>query len=137
MTGQRRDLNREKFKAEKLTAVFNNPDSNANKNLKYLSNAMDIRSRLPQFHPNSKMQCLSKSRGDIVVIKRGIDSKAIFTIHNMTENKINYRFSDYEYTKLISNELNMQDYLTSNKYNSNNIELDPFQVIWLGFLIDD
>ena len=29
----------------------------------------------------------------------------------------------------------MQDYLTSNKYNSNNIELDPFQVIWLGFYL--
>ena len=83
------------------------------------------------------MECLSKSRGDIVVIKRGIGSKAVFTIHNMTENKINYRLSDYESTKLIKNDLNMQDYLTSNKYNFNNIELDPFQVIWLGFLIDD
>ena len=55
----------------------------------------------------------------------------------MTNNKINYRFSEYKFTKLINNDLNMQDYLTSNKYNSNNIELDPFQVIWLGFLTDD
>ena len=137
MTGQRRDLNREKFKSEKLAAVFNNPESNANKNLKYLRNAMDVRSNLPQFHPQSKMECLSKSRADIVVIKRGIGSNAVFTIHNMTENKINYRFIDYEFTKLFNNDLKMQDYLTSNKYNSNNIELDPFQVIWLGFLIDD
>ena len=55
----------------------------------------------------------------------------------MTENKINYRFIDYEFNKLIKNDLNMKDFLTSNKYNSNNIELDPFQVMWLGFLIDD
>jgi len=34
MTGQRRDLNREKFKSENLSAVLNNPESNANKNLK-------------------------------------------------------------------------------------------------------
>ena len=137
MTGQRRDLNREKFKSEKLEAVFKNPESNANKNLRYLRHAMDVRSQLPQFHPQSQMECLSKNRADIVVIKRGIGSKAVFIIHNMTENKINYRFIDYEFNKLIKNDLNMQDYLTSNKYNSNNIELDPFQVIWLGFLTDD
>ncbi len=137
MTGQRRDLNREKFKSENLAAIFKNPESNANKNLRYLRSAMDVRAKLPQFHPQSQMECLSKSRSDIVVIKRGIGSKAIFTIHNMTENKINYRFMDYEFNKLIKNDLNMQDYLTTNKYNSNNIELDPFQVIWLGFLIDD
>ena len=137
ITGQRRDLNREKFKSEKLSAVFRNPESNAYKNLRYLRNAMDVRSKLPQYHPQSQMECLSKNRGDIVVIKRGFGSNAIFSIHNMTENKINYRFIDYEFTKLIKNDLNMQDYLTSNKYNSNNIELDPFQVIWLGFLIDD
>ena len=83
------------------------------------------------------MECLSKNRSDIVVIKRGIGLKAVFTIHNMTENKVNYRFSDNELTRLRNNEFNMKDYLTSNKYNSNNIELNPFQVIWLGFLLDD
>ncbi len=137
MTGQRRDLNREKFKSENLSAVFKNPESNANKNLRYLRNAMDIRASLPQFHPKSEMKCLSKSRGDIVVIKRGVGLNAVFTIHNMTENKVNYRFNDLELTKLINNDLIMKDYLTSNKYNCNNIELNPFQVIWLGFLIDD
>ncbi len=137
MTGQRRDLNREKFKSEKLSAVFKNPESNANKNLRYLRNAMDVRGKLSQFHPHSNMECLSKSRGDIVVIKRGIGTNAVFAIHNMTDNKINYRLSDHEFTKLFKNDLNMKDYLTSSKYNSNNIEIDPFQVIWLGFFIDD
>ena len=137
MTGQRRDLNREKFKSKKLVSVFKNPDSNANKNLKYLKNAMDIRANLKQFHPQSKMECFSKGRGDIVVIKRGFGADAVFAIHNMTENKINYRFSDNDFAELIKNDLKMNDYLTSKKYNLNNIELNPFQVIWLGFLIDD
>ena len=96
---------------------------------------MDIRSKLVQFHPNSKMECLSKGRSDIVVIKRGVGSEAIFTIHNMTENKINYRLNDECFSDLIRNDLNMCDYLTSNKYNFKNISLDPFQVIWLGSLI--
>ena len=49
MTGQRRDLNREKFKSEKLAAVFNNPESNANKNL----NTSEMQWMLEQNYLNS------------------------------------------------------------------------------------
>ncbi len=134
MTGQRRDLNREKFKSENLIAVLNNPESNANKNLKYLRNAMDVRSELKQFHPCSEMKCLSKGRSDIVVIKRSKGPESIFAIHNMTENKINYQLNDNDLPKIIDNDFNTQDFLTSTKYNCKNISLDPFQVIWLSAL---
>jgi len=134
MTGQRRDLNREKFKSENLLAVLNNPESNANKNLKYLRNAMDVRSKLKQFHPCSQMKCLSKGRSDIVVIKRGIGPESVFAIHNMTENKINYQLNDNDLPKIIDNDFNTHDFLTSTKYNCKNISLDPFQVIWLSAL---
>ncbi len=134
MTGQRRDLNREKFKLENLLSVLNNPESNANKNLKYLRNAMDVRSELKQFHPCSEMKCLSKGRSDIVVIKRGSGSESVFAIHNMTENKINYQLNDNDLPEIIDNDFNTQDFLTSNQYNWKNISLDPFQVIWLGAL---
>jgi len=134
MTGQRRDLNREKFKSENLSAVLNNPESNANKNLKYLCNAMDVRSELKQFHPRSQMKCLSKGRSDIVVIKRGKGPESVFAIHNMTENKINYQLNDNDIPKIIDNNFNTHDFLTSTKYNCKNISLDPFQVIWLSAL---
>ena len=134
MTGQRRDLNREKFKLDNLLSVLNNPESNANKNLKYLRNAMDVRSNLKQFHPSSEMKCLTKGRSDIVVIKRGKGPKSIFSIHNMTDNKINYQLNDNDLPQTLDNDLNMQDFLTSTKYNWKNISLDPFQVIWLGSL---
>ncbi|ABV50542.1 Glycoside hydrolase family 13 [Prochlorococcus marinus str. MIT 9215] len=134
MTGQRRDLNREKFKLENLLAVLNNPESNANKNLKYLRNAMDVRSTLKQFHPCSQMKCLSKGRSDIVVIKRGKGLESVFAIHNMTENKINYQLNDNDLPKIIDNDFNAHDFLTSTKYNCKNISLAPFQVIWLNVL---
>ncbi len=134
MTGQRRDLNREKFKSDNLLSVLNNPESNANKNLKYLRNAMDVRSELKQFNPCSEMKCLSKDRSDIVVIKRGKGPKSIFAIHNMTENKINYQLNDNDLPQILDNVSNMQDYLASTKYNWKNISLEPFQVIWLGSL---
>ncbi len=133
-TGQRRDLNREKFKSENLLSILNNPDSNANKNLKYLRNAMDVRSELKQFHPCSEMKCLSKGRSDIVVIKRSKGPESVFAIHNMTENKINYQLNDNDLPKIIDNDCNTQDFLTSTKYNCKNISLDPFQVIWLSAL---
>ena len=131
-TGQRRDLNREKFKSDNLLSVFNNPESNANKNLKYLCHAMDVRSESKQFHPCSEMKCLSKGRSDIVVIKRGKGPESVFAIHNMTENKINYQLNDYDLPEIIDNHFNMKDFLASTKYNCKNISLDPFQVIWLG-----
>jgi sucrose phosphorylase len=132
VTGQRRDLNREKFKSENLLSVLNNPESNASKNLKYLRNAMDVRSKLKQFHPSSEMECLSKGRSDIVVIKRGKGSQSVFAIHNMTDNKINYQLNDHDLPEILNNDFNMRDFLGSSKYNWKNISLDPFQVIWLG-----
>jgi sucrose phosphorylase len=131
MTGQRRDLNREKFKIDNLLSVLNTAESNANKNLKYLCNAMDVRSKLKQFHPCSEMKCLSKGRSDIVVIKRGEGTKSVFAIHNMTENKINYQLNDNDLSEIIDNDFNMRDHLTTTIYNWKNISLDPFQVIWL------
>ena len=134
VTGQRRDLNREKFKLDNLLSVLNNSESNANKNLKYLTNAMNVRAKLKQFHPSSEMKCLSKGRSDIVVIKRAKGPKSVFAIHNMTENKINYQLNDNDLPKIFDNDFNSQDFLTSTKYNWKNISLDPFQVIWLSAL---
>ena len=110
MTGQRRDLNREKFKFDNLLSLLNNPESNANKNLMYLRNAMKVRSELKQFHPSSLMECLSKGRSDIVVIKRGKGPESIFAIHNMTDNKINYRLNDNDLPAIKNNDFNMHDF---------------------------
>ena len=132
-TGQRRDLNREKFEYEKLSITLNNFDSYASKNLNTLKKAMDIRSNLKCFNPNSEMKSLSKGRSDIVVFRRGIGNQSIWVIHNVTDNKLNYSVDDVDMNNLLSNVFNMKDYLTGNKYNIKNIQLDPFQVIWLGF----
>ena len=134
LTGQRRDLNREKFDYENLSSILDNPESNANKNLEYLKNAMNVRSNLKQFHPASQMECLSYGRSDIVVIKRGKGLESVYTIHNITDYKINYQLYDQDLPVINTNNLSMRDLLTSNKYNCKNIRLDPFQVIWLSYL---
>ena len=98
-TGQRRDLNREKFELDKLILVLNNSDSYASKNLKFLSHAMKTRSKLISFHPSSKMKCLSKDRSDIIVIQRGEGLNTLIAIHNFTENKLNYSININEFNK--------------------------------------
>ena len=130
MTGQRRDLNREKFNFDELSLNLKNKQSYANKNIKYLSNAMDIRSRLESFHPSSKMKCLSLDRSDLVVIRRGIGIESIWAIHNFTANKLNYVINDSEVLNTLNINTTFKDYLTGAKYNKS-IVLDPFQVIWL------
>ena len=52
----------------------------------------------------------------------------------MTENKINYQLNDNDLPKMIDNDFNTHDFLTSTKYIYKNISLEPFQVIWLSAL---
>ena len=132
-TGQRRDLNREKFKYEELFLTLKNNDSNASRNIKFLSKAMEIRACLEAFHPSSEMQCLTKDRSDLVVIKRAVNEKIILAIHNFTENKLNYLVNDQVFINEFSNNSKLKDHLSGKSYSNLSVVLDPFQVIWLGF----
>ena len=132
MTGQRRDLNREKFKYEELSLILQHKESNASRNINFLSKAMEIRANLKAFHPSSEMECLTKDRSDLTVIKRGKNESLVLAIHNFTENKLNYSINDSELLNLLSNKCELKDYLTDKKYSSLSIVLEPFQVIWLG-----
>ena len=132
MTGQRRDLNREKFKYEELSLILQHKESNASRNINFLSKAMEIRANLKAFHPSSEMECLTKDRSDLTVIKRGKNESLVLAIHNFTENKLNYSINDSELLNLLSNKCELKDYLTDKKYSSLSIVLEPFEVIWLG-----
>ncbi|MBK17011.1 MAG: glycosidase [Prochlorococcus sp. SP3034] len=137
MTGQRRDLNREKFINDKLLLTLNNRDSNASRIITFLSDAMRIRSSLEAFHPSSKMKSLTKNRSDLIVIRRGEELNSIWTIHNITENKLNYLLNDPDILDSLDNNIFFKDYLTGNKYSNLNITLEPYQVMWIGILIND
>ncbi len=131
-TGQRRDLNREKFELDKLLLVLNNCDSYASKNLKYLSHAMKTRSKLKSFHPSSSMRCLSNDRSDLIAIKRGEGSNALIAIHNFTENKLDYSINTNEFNKNKENYSSFKDYLSGRIYKNLNFVLHPFDVLWIG-----
>ena len=133
ITGERRDLNREKFDYEKLLTQLNDFNSNARRNLTILSNAMKIRSELKPFHPSSDMKCLTKDRPDVVTIQRSSGDNSIFAIHNITENKINYSINKDFINPSLNKEILLKDYLCGKEYNNLNIVLEPFQVVWIGY----
>ena len=133
-TGQRRDLNREKFELDKLVLELDNDDSYASKNLKFLSNAMKIRSSLISFHPSSEMKCFSKDRSDVIVIKRGEGMNSLIAIHNFTENKLNYSINDHELFNNREKSSIFKDFLSGKIYKNLNFVLNPFDVLWIGLV---
>jgi len=132
ITGERRDLNREKFEFEKLLIDLNDINSNANKNLNFLRNAMKIRSELDSFHPISEMECLTKDRPDVVAIRRGIGDNSIYALHNFTDKKLNYSIKNDKITSLTNERITFKDYLSEKEYFNLNFVLEPFQVLWIG-----
>ena len=132
LTGERRDLNREKFDFDKLLIKLNDKDSNASKNLMVLSRAMQIRAKVKAFHPAAEMKCLTKNRPDVVVIQRGEGSDSIFAIHNITDNRIDYSLRNSYLRNLSRNKLCFKDFLSGVEYTDLNFLLEPFQVLWIG-----
>jgi len=131
MTGERRDLNREKFDFDKLLIQLEDKNSIASKNLKILSNAMKIRSKIKSFHPSAEMKSLTKGRRDIVAIHRGVENSSIIAIHNLTDNKLDFSINDC--LNFSSNPLcTYHDFLSGKEYDNLNFVLDPFQVLWIG-----
>jgi len=129
-SGQRRDINRERFNAKTLFLNLEDPKSPASKNLKFLKSAMNIRSKLKCFDPGAEMNCLSKDRSDLVIISRGKSQERLLAIHNMTNSRLSFSFTDSLYTTSLSSS-HWKDYLNNIEFFDNNIELKPYAVHWL------
>ena len=83
-TGQRRDLNREKFEANQLLDVLKNFDSPASKNISYLTHIVKVRSRLKAFHPEASMKCISTNIANCVILQRGLAEESVYVICNLS-----------------------------------------------------
>ncbi len=132
-TGQRRDLNREKFEANNLLEQLKNFDSPASKNISYLSHVIKVRSRLKAFHPEAYMKCIATNIDHCIIIQRGLDEDRVYVICNMSDKylyvpRLNQSdFLELDFTK------NLIDNITGSHLNNNIIKLNPFQVMWISF----
>ncbi len=131
-TGQRRDLNREKFEANKLEELLKNFNSPASKNISYLSHVVKVRSRLKAFHPESFMRCISHKIPNCIIIQRGVNENKLYVICNMSDKCINFPLSNEIDLMPISSNNRLIDNITGSILNADNIELNPYQVVWLS-----
>ena len=131
-TGQRRDLNREKFEANKLIERLNNFDSPASKNISYLSQVIKVRSRLKAFHPEAFMKCISSNISNCVIIQRGSDEDRVYVISNMSDKHLNISlFNEIGLFKL-SSKKRLIDNITGSNLNTGSFTLNPYQVVWVS-----
>tara|TARA_B100000700_G_scaffold317576_1_gene409194 strand:+ start:698 stop:2509 length:1812 start_codon:yes stop_codon:yes gene_type:complete len=131
-TGQRRDLNREKFEANKLIEQLKNFDSPASKNISYLSHVIKVRSRLSAFHPEAFMKCISTNIDNCIIIQRGLNDESVYVICNMSDKCLNIsRLNELNLLPLTSKQPFL-DNITGSFFNSDEFKLNPYQVVWVS-----
>ena len=131
-SGQRRDLNREKFEADKLLQVLKNFDSPASKNISYLTHIVKVRSRLKAFHPEASMKCISTNIENCIIIKRGLNDESIYIFCNMSNKCLNISPLNYFVLSESFSNKRLLDNITGTYYNTDIFQLNPYQVVWFS-----
>lgn len=83
-TGQRRDLNRPQFQADRLEHDLRHPGSPAAINIARLTGALAVRSQLPALAAEAPLQLCMPQRHDLVVIERGVGPARLWAVHNFS-----------------------------------------------------
>jgi len=133
-TGQRRDLNREKFEANKLIDLLKNFDSPASKNISYLSHIVKVRSRLRAFHPEACMKCISTDIANCIIFQRGSGEDRVYVICNMSEKCLNIKLlNELDLLELDSTK-SLIDNISGSILNVDKFQLNPYQVVWVSII---
>ena len=130
-TGQRRDLNREKFEANQLLDVLKNFDSPASKNISYLTHIVKVRSRLKAFHPEASMKCISTNIANCIILQRGLDEDSVYVICNMSNKPLSISPLNQINSLELTPEKRLLDNITGSYFNTDTFKLNPYQVVWL------
>ena len=131
-TGQRRDLNRQKFEANKLLDVLRNFDSPASKNISYLTHIVKVRSRIKAFHPEANMKCISNTIENCVIIQRGLDEDSVYVICNISNKFLNISLLTELNLPQSFSTRKFLDNITGSLFNTDMIKLNPYQVVWIS-----
>ncbi|WP_320664562.1 alpha-amylase family glycosyl hydrolase [Prochlorococcus sp. MIT 1223] len=130
-SGERRDLNRERFDVEKLYLKLKDIQSFPNQIIRELNSAMEKRTKEISFHPDSPMHCLTKDRSDVVIITRGENKDKIWAIHNMTNSRLTISLLDSIFSYSEDSSSKWSDLLKDKLIINNILEVPPYNVMWL------
>ena len=124
-TGQRRDLNREKFEANKLLEVLKNFNSPASKNISYLTHIVKVRSRLKAFHPEASMKCISTNIANCVILKRGLNEDSVYVICNMSNKLLSISPLNQINSLDLTSDKRLLDNISGSYFNTDTFDLNP------------
>ncbi|WP_269610225.1 sugar phosphorylase [Prochlorococcus marinus] len=130
-TGQRRDLNREKFEASKLLELLKNFESPASRNISYLTHIVKVRSRLKAFHPEASMKCISTNFDNCVILQRGLAEDSVYVICNMSNKCLSISPVNLLDSLELSSNKRLLDNITGSYLNTDIFKINPYQVVWL------
>ena len=133
-TGQRRDLNREKFEANKLLELLKKFDSPASKIISYLNHINKVRSRLKAFHPEASMKCLSTNIPNCVVIQRGSADDRVIVFCNFSDKNLIIKLLNEINLFEDSSKMRLLDNITGSYLDPDGFTLNPYQVVWISLI---
>jgi len=124
-TGRARTVNREKLQLEKLISELNDPQSfRARVFFPYL-NLIRIRKKQSAFHPNAGFEILQLDPR-VFAIKRTSPEQTIYALTNISSRPVSLSLPETESSGQTT------DLISSNPINTEAINLDPYQYMWLA-----
>ncbi|GAI34594.1 unnamed protein product, partial [marine sediment metagenome] len=127
--GQKRIINRKKFKYDKLKEDLVNSDSREYKIFTEFTKLIYIRKSEKAFHPNGKQEVLFLKKGIFSLLRTSPDGgKKIIALHNVTNNMQKFCFTKNQYGL---NKKECFDIISEKTINIEKISLKPYQIMWL------
>ena len=92
---------------------------------------MQLRSQRPAMDPAAPMELLSSERSDVVILKRGTASQALWAVHNFSNRRVSFPLARMLQVDSDTTTLNWSDVLNGTTISGPYLELEPFAVHWL------
>ena len=125
ISNNKRDLNRYKWSAERLNKSLSNKNSKHYLIYEEITNLLSIKQKNKAFHPNALRKTMNLGSKIFAFKRISLDKKqTVMCISNLSSKiqSIKVQLKNKKYRELI----------IGTNVNKNNIDLDPFQTIWLS-----
>lgn len=122
-TGQNRTINRRKWNLDEISSLLK-ADSDHSIIFNELRKRLSIRRMQLAFHPSADQEIIDAGSAYFIVLRKNM-GEVILSISNMTSQKQKLILNEFRFMKL------RFDLLSTEDVNPKNIELQPYQTLWL------
>ncbi len=128
-TGQKRAINRAKFRREALEQELADPASLRHRVFYPYHHLLRVRAAHPAFHPNGPQEVLSLHPAVFALLRTAPDgSERVLCLHNVSGTEVEVRLGP----KGLPSTEHLRDLIGRKRLDSGRITLEAYQTIWLG-----